>query len=148
MAYATAARAVSLYGEDFVTVGCDRDQDGVRDPGVFESFLDLATNEIDGYLVGRDPLPLSPVPPQIEIYCIDIAIYRARPTADVLTEEVKDRYRAAIRYLENVQRNKIRLVPDSATGDGTVNVAVQAEAFSVSVNQGERTWTRDRMRGL
>lgn len=148
MAYATASQAVALYGEPFITAGCDRDQDGVRDAGVFESFLDIATNVINGYLIGRETLPLNPVPGQINLYCIDIAVYLSRPTADVLTEEIKDRYKAAIRYLEHVQKNQIRLVTDDTAGTGPVNQAVQATSFSVSVIGGERQFTRDKMSGL
>lgn len=155
MSYGTVNLAVTLYGEAQIAVGCDRDQDGVRDPGVFEAFLDLATNEIDGYLVGREILPLDPVPPQIAMYCIDIAIYRSRPTADLLTEEVKDRYRAAIRYLEYVQKNKIRLVVPRInvdtlveTREGLINSAVQAESVAIDCISTDRRFTRGRMRGI
>lgn len=151
MAYATEARAILIYGEDMLLVGCDRDKDGSLDTGVFDLFLDAASNEIDGYLVGRESLPLDPIPPQIELYCIDIAIYRSRPTADLLTEEVKDRYRQAIRYLEHVQKNKQRLVipKDDGSREGLVNTAVQAESVDISVTSScERRFTRERLGGL
>ena len=139
MAYATEDRAIFLYGEDTILVGCDRNKDGVLDEGVFAAFLEIATNEINGYLIGRtgDTIPLDPVPAQIEIYCIDIAIYRSRPGAAEQTEEIKDRYKAAIRYLEHVQKNKQRLVQDLVTGPaGVVNTAVQTETSSPANGSG------------
>jgi len=157
MAYATVLTAISLYGEDAVIVGTDRDKDGARDTGVFELFLDAATNEIDGYLAGRVPLPLIPVPKNIAIYCVDIAMYRSRPTADVLTEEITKRYDAAVRYLEMVATNKIRLVAPDPTDPNvvgaTVNSAVQADTLTERetlevADFGARRFTRDTLRGL
>jgi len=153
MAYATQQQAIDLYGEDALLVGCDRDRDGQLDDGLFDLFAEAASNEIEGYLIGRtgDTFPLSPVPPQIRLYCIDIAIHRSRPTADLLTEEVKDRYKAAIRYLEHVQKNKQRLVIPQEDGSslGVVNQAVQAETVSSpDVWCEPRRFTRESMSGI
>ena len=113
MSYATVQDALDLYGSDYVVTSADRNNDGALDEEAFQVALDTATNRINGYLVGKGlPLPLDPVPPDIKTYCIDLAIYIACPTADVLTESKTDRYKDAIEYLKMVARGQIRLVQD------------------------------------
>ena len=120
MSYATVQDALDLYGSDYVVTSADRDNDGVLDEEAFQRALDAATNRINGFLVGKGlPLPLDPVPEDIKVYCIDLAVYIACPTADVLTESKTDRYKDAIEYLKMVARGQIRLVQDDAEPSAT-----------------------------
>jgi phage gp36-like protein len=112
MAYATQADAELLYGSDYVTVAFDRDGDGVIDSGLPELLFDIATAEINSFLAGRVPLPLSTVPSDVMMRCVDIAIYRACPSAAELTEEKTTRFKAAHDWLKMVAANEIKLTDD------------------------------------
>lgn len=69
-----------------------------------------ATAEIDGYLTGY--LPLSPVPANFERLACDITRYHLYD--DLVTEQVKERYKNHISYLIKVAEGKISIAPDAA----------------------------------
>jgi phage gp36-like protein len=69
--------------------------------------LQDATEEINGYIGGRYPLPLPNVPSNLERMACDIARYRLyfqQPT-----EEVRKRYEDAVSFLKLVATNKTHL---------------------------------------
>jgi phage gp36-like protein len=146
--YATLADAEELYGSAYVAVACDRDNDGSVDPTSFAKHLEIASREINAYLLGRYPLPLATPPEHFKKLCTDIAIYNAAPTADVRTVEMKDRYDSAIRYLEKVAENRIKLETQT---DGTeINASKEAttttnRSVSIQVSEGSRVMTRKRL---
>lgn len=114
-AYADIAFATQLYGEDYVTTSFDRNNDGEIDTADAELMLEIVSAEIDSYLVGRvAPLPLSPVPLDLKMRCVDIAIYRMCPDAGRLTTEKTDRYKAALEWLKMVADNRIKLTSEGA----------------------------------
>lgn len=115
MAYATIDFAVQLYGVDYVTVAFDRDNDGVIDTIATEAMLEIVSAEIDSYLVGRVPLPLTNVPLDLKMRCVDMAIYRMCPDAARLTTEKTDRFKAAESWLKMVARNEIKLTYEGAS---------------------------------
>ena len=112
-AYATEAYAIQMYGADYVTLAFDRDGDGVSDAGVADLWLDIATDEINARLAGKVALPVTTVPRILKVRCVDIAIYRASPSASELTEEKKARYKAAMDWLEAIADNKVKLTDDN-----------------------------------
>lgn len=126
-AYASIEDAILLYGDDYVTLSCDRDRDGQLDIDTFEMALLNASNQIDGYIVGREPLPLDPVPPFLKKICVDIAIYDCCSTQDVLTEQREKRHAAAVKFMTEVGHGKIKL---STAG------------VSVGANQSQTTTTQ------
>ncbi len=122
MAYATLADAQSLYGAEAIAVVCDRDQDGSADATSFALHLTIASQQIDGYLLGRYALPLATPPAIFTKYCVDLAIYNCALGADVRTEEMRRRRDDAIEYLNNVALGRVKLiVTDSTT---TANIAI------------------------
>ena len=113
MAYATQADIVALYGEQELLLLADRDRSGAVDTGVVEVALEEAAQEIDGYLSVQYDLPLdaSRARPLRRI-AVDIAMYRMANTSALNTDERRERYRDATRYLEKVSKGQTRLGAD------------------------------------
>lgn len=149
--YASIEDAIALYGTEYVTLSCDRDRDGLPDTDVMESALLSASDQIDGFIIGREPLPLNPVPVVLKKICVDIAIYDCCPSQQSLTEQKTKRYEAAMRYMEKIGLGKLRL---SAAGVGvganqsqtsTTNTAC---TNSVLASPGSRRMSRGQMRDI
>ncbi len=153
MAYGSIARAIELYGSDYVTVSCDRDGDGAIDTAATEAMLDVVDAMINGYLLGKIPLPLETVPLDLEKYAIDIAIYEMCPTQSVRTEEKVKRYDAAITWLKSVRDNKNKLTkggaaaPEPAAGQHMTAHATVATAREArhELTQGDRFFTLSKL---
>lgn len=126
MAYATEAHALDIYGTDYVTVSADKDGDGSIDTALFSKALDRATSLINGKLAGRVPLPLSPVPEDIQGYCVDIAIYFSSVTCDVMTDGKEKLYTQAVKALDMMAKNATSL----GLEDPPVNTSADAEVSS------------------
>lgn len=77
--------------------------------------LQDATEEINGYIGGRYPLPLPNVPSNLNRMACDIARYRLYYQQP--TEEVRNRYKDAIKFLERVQDEKAHLQIQTATNE-------------------------------
>lgn len=95
---------------------------GVVETVVAQKALDDAEAEIDGYLVGRYALPLSPVPAVLRVHACTIAHYRLLGSA--VDEVTKDDYKAVRQYLERVADGRVLLQPPEQAvaplGAGTV----------------------------
>lgn len=144
MAYATTEDATDLYGEDYILVSTDRDDDGDIDTTAFSDALDQATSELDSYIGVRYDLPLAVVPAVLVRFCVDIAMYISSPDAAELTEEKKDRYNSAIKWARGVAKGEISLgVVDAPAGVDEEGGSVQTEPSSSN-----RLFSRSKMRGL
>jgi phage gp36-like protein len=99
---------------------------------------------IDGYLRGRYALPLSPVPGLLNTLAADVAIYRLYARRIKLTppEGVTERYKNALKILEQIQADKISLGSESSGGGVTV------ESGGAVVSGPVRIFSRDSMRGF
>ena len=124
MAYATPDDMVSRFGEGEVIALTDRGQTGTVDPTVASSALDDASAEIDTYLAGRYQLPFVGTPRFIAGLCCDIARYRLCVGETRLTEEIADRYKAAVRFLELAAAGKVTLgeLPSGAPVQPSVTI--------------------------
>lgn len=122
MAYAALTDMQSRFGEDELVQLTDRHGDGMIDPVALEQALIDASAVIDGYLAGRYPVPLAPVPPILVGYACDLA--RLRLYKDAPPEIVVRRGDEAIKFLALVGQGKINLgaAPEPAS-DNTVQVA-------------------------
>lgn len=119
-AYATIEDAIAIYGEPYVSVLCDRDDNGLPDRTALTRHLEIATSHMDGYLLGHYPLPLANPPAHFVKLCVDIALYNAAPTQDVRTDELRQRAEDATRYLELLAAGKVRLeTAEDIVGGGT-----------------------------
>lgn len=110
MSYATPADMLERFGQKEVIALSDRELTGILDEAVLTRALELAGAEIDGYLGGRYPLPLNPVPRILTGYACDIARYQLCGTNGVMmTDEIRDRYKGAFRFLELAAAGKVSL---------------------------------------
>ena len=100
--YATEADLVARFGEEISNLKLM-----VTNPQFVDDAIQDATEEINGHIGGRYPLPLPNVPSNLKRMACDIARYRLyfqQPT-----EEVRKRYEDAIACLKRVADNKAHL---------------------------------------
>lgn len=114
MAYATKDNMVSRFGLHEVIAISDRENSGDIDEAVLGAALVEATAEIEGYLAGRYALPLASVPPLVAGLCCDIARYRLSGASVLETDATRNRYRDAVRLLEQISAGKVGLGLDPA----------------------------------
>ncbi|PJN94870.1 DUF1320 domain-containing protein [Amaricoccus sp. HAR-UPW-R2A-40] len=148
MAYATQSDIVEIYGEHALVVA-DRNGDGTPDAAAITRALTAAADEIDSHLAVRYPLPLASTPGILRQLSVDVAVYRLAQTADVLTEEVRQRYEDAVAHLRRLAEGKAALVfPPSAPGEGEEPDPLDASPQPIVVAGPPRLFSRERMRDL
>ena len=111
MAYATKATMQSRYGDAELIGLTDITQPrtGAIVDAVLTAALDRASGVVDGYLVGRVPLPLASVPAIVQLHTESIA--RRLLMTVTVDEPAQADYDAAIRYLERVASGAIAVMP-------------------------------------
>jgi phage gp36-like protein len=77
----------------------DRDYTGEINDDVLNGGLERASATIDSYLAGRYPVPWTDTPGILTGKCCDIARYELTGAETQNTEEIRQRYEDAIRYL-------------------------------------------------
>ncbi len=100
--YATEADLVARFGEEIGGLKVM-----VSNPTFVEDAIQDATEEINGHIGDRYPLPLPNVPSNLKRMACDIARYRLyfqQPT-----DEVRKRYEDAVAFLKRVADNKAHL---------------------------------------
>lgn len=134
MPYATQADMIERFGEREVIALADRDLDGVIDASVVTGAIDSAGHEIEAHLSGRFSLPLSTVPELLTGICCDITRYRLCGTEVQTTDEVRDRYKDAVKMLEMIRDGKMTLGLDATSqvvgGGDTVLIADGRRTFN------------------
>lgn len=118
--YATRDDMVRQFGETECIALSDRDYTGEIDDDVLNGGLERATATIDSYLAGRYPVPWTDTPGILTGKCCDIARYELTGAETQNTEEIRQRYEDAIRYLERVADGRITLgrLPDGSVAQG------------------------------
>jgi len=140
MTYATQTTMITRYGEREVIALTDREDLGIIDDAVLQSALAEADAEIDPYLLAaRYALPLTKVPLILDSFACDITRYRLCGAGVTETDEVRNRYRDAVQFLEKVAAGKISLGLDVA---GTA----PAQSAPVQVSARSRVFTRDTLK--
>jgi len=109
MAYATTEDMTARFGQQEVIALTDRAAAGVIDETVLAQALAEATAEIEGYLTARYALPLASVPRLVVGICCDIARYRLSGASVLETDPTRNRYRDAVRLLEQIGAGKVSL---------------------------------------
>ncbi|WP_338013869.1 DUF1320 domain-containing protein [Desulforamulus profundi] len=98
---------------------------------------------MDGYLVKRYSVPLSPTPKVINKFSKDIAVYNLFSRAGIDEGEKEknflNRYKAAVKFLENVAKG----VVDIGITDNT-----KKANNGFSANSNTRLFSRDSMKGM
>lgn len=107
--------------------------------------IEDAGAEIDGYLGGRYPVPLDPVPKVIRKFCKDMAVYNliSRSGLDEQAEEKNflTRYNGAVKFLLLVAEGRVSLGPGQE-GDSEPPLA------GYSLHAEERIFSRHRLEGM
>lgn len=135
MVYAALSDLVAQFGDAEVIALTDRNLDGVADVPVYGMALQRASNTIDSYVSSRYPLPLSVVPDQLVDICCDIARYKLCGVEVTETDDIRNRFKDAIKMLEHIRDGKVDI-------GLTVAGAAPVENASVRVVGGGRTFSR------
>lgn len=140
--YATREDMIGRFGEMEVRQITDLNGTGDIDDSVLEFALRSASDEIDGYIAGRYTLPLASRPPILMGIACDIARYRLTGTERVCAEEIRERYRDGVRYLEKVAKGDVSLGATSSGG-----AAVASSSVGIMFTAGGNNWSRSRTGG-
>lgn len=114
MTYCTQQNLIDRFGERELIQLTDRESSGVIDDAILAQAIADADAEINAYLSAY-PLPLAVVPANLTRLACDIARYHLFD--DQVIDAVRERYKSAIHYLEQIARGTITLGPDAS---GTV----------------------------
>lgn len=114
MTYATQTDMTTRFGDREVIALTDHANLGTIDATVLIGALAEAAAEIDPYLAPRHKLPLASVPKIVTGFACDIARYRLCGSGVTLTDDIRDRYKDAVRFFEKVAEGKIGLGLDLA----------------------------------
>jgi phage gp36-like protein len=101
-----------------------------------------ADAEIDGYVGRRHAVPLDPVPPMLVKLSADIAVrnlYGLRPGS--VPEEVKDRYKDAVRFLKDVSSGVVSLGVDDPEG-------TPSATHKTDIESSDRVFSRTKLEGF
>lgn len=130
MTYATQADMLTEFDQAELIQLTDREPPltGAIVTAVLDRALDDASAEIDGYLARYSGQSINL--PILRRYCCDMARYRLYRAA--VPEEVRNRYRDALRFLELVAKGTISLGPDAeaAVPTNTVNFNIGQKVFA------------------
>lgn len=140
MTYATVQDCIDRRGEDKIGLLADDPHADTFAYGALEAALKDASDEIDAYIGARHQLPLEPAPRILSRLCVEIAIYRRAASADLATEEQRQRYEDAVRLLKDIQAGKASL------GVADPDAPAPAEDPVVRVAAPERVMERDDLR--
>lgn len=129
---------IDLFGEQNLAL-LTGDSDVIVDAKL-NAAMNAAEAEVNGFLQGTVALPLASVPEVLAVHACNIAYWYLDP--DNPTDGARERYRAALRFLERVQDGKAGLGLD---GEGTavlpaggVTVSAPDRVFSNCLSQLDR----------
>ncbi len=111
----------------------DRARQGVIDASVLGYALDQADAEIDPYLAGHYQLPLASIPRLLVGFACDIARYRLSAGATNDTEEVRNRYLEATKFLNRIANREVSLGLDILNKPVTQAVTIKISTASSRV---------------
>ncbi|MEQ1967365.1 phage protein Gp36 family protein [Xenorhabdus nematophila] len=130
--YATQHDMILAFGERECRNLCDPEMTGQIDEAVMAAALTRASAEIDGYLVGRYATPWPDTPRILVGRCCDIARYHLTTAHRVMSDEIRQRYEDAIRFLEKVAAGQISL---GRADNGQIIQSTPQMAFGSSPRQ-------------
>jgi len=144
MPYATVADCTARRGAAAVRLLADNPHaSGEPSYTALEACLEDAASEIDSYLAVRHALPLpAPVPRLLVRLNVDIGIHLRSASADVRTNERKERYETAIATLRDLAAGR------SSLGAADPDPPAPAAGPAVQFDAAPRVMTRDSLRGV
>ena len=102
-----------------------------------------ADEEINGYLGARMSVPVFPVPESLRRLSVDLAVYNLYSRREKVPDNRMERYRAAVRFLEQVALGKISLGQGDPEG-----TPLDPECPETAGDNPERTFTRTSLTGF
>lgn len=132
--YAIKQNMIDRFGEAELVELTNRAGGALIDDAVLTRALADADAEINGHLAAKYTLPLAVVPAVLEPIACDIARYYLYE--DRVTDQVDDRYKARVRFLEGVGKGSVSLGVDAAN-------QVPAAAGGPQFEAPERVFTGD-----
>lgn len=107
--YASRDDMLAQFGEAELIQLTDRQNNGAISDAVLQRALQEASAEIDTWLASRYRLPLTTPVRILTVYACDMARYRLCGSGALITDDIRDRYRDATRFLEKVASGQISL---------------------------------------
>ena len=129
-----------IIGDEYIENEAEREAKIIP---IIEEAIGDADGEIDGYLMKRYTVPLSPPSKVINKFSKDIAVYNLFSRAGIDEGEKEknylNRYKAAVRFLENVAKGVI---------DIGISDTSQKANTGFSMNSNSRLFSRNSMKGM
>lgn len=129
-----------IIGDEYIE---DEEEREAKIIPIIEEAIKDADGEIDGYLVKRYSVPLSPIPKVINKFSKDIAVYNLFSRAGIDEGEKEknffNRYKAAVKFLENVAKG----IVDIGITDNTKKADT-----GFSANSSTRLFSRGSLKGM
>ncbi len=121
MAYCSPSDILTMISQEELAE-LTADSGDLPDTFVVEEVITLADAEIDAYLGGRYEVPLTPAPPRLKALSVDMAIYHLYSRRSVVPPVRRDKYEAAVAFLQDVAAGSVGLEgaggdPAGATGE-------------------------------
>lgn len=143
MAYCTLADIKDQVEESRLIQLTDDEGAGTIGTARVDKAIADAGEEIDGYVGSRYTVPLNPAPAILRKLAVDIAVCNLFARRDKAPEGRVERYKTAIRFLEQVALGRISL--GAADPDGTPPAS---DAPQMSADNPPRLFDRGGMRGF
>jgi len=141
MTYSANADILEQLDEAILIQLTDDADAGEVDADVVTRAIADADSEIDSYCGKRYTIPFSAVPVRVRKLSVDIAIYNLYARRKGAPEDRKTRYDNAIRFLKDVAKGLATLGEDDPDGS-------PAESNAPDIDQSDRIFTRDKMKGF
>jgi len=141
MAYSAQTDILEQIDEDVLIQLTDDDDTGVVDADVVTKKIADADALIDGYCGKRYTVPFFPVPPLLNKFSVDIAIYNLYGRRKGAPEDIRNRFKEAVDFLKGVAKGDNALGEDDPEGTGT------GDAPEMSTSNPVRIFTRGKMSG-
>lgn len=141
MPYTTTQDLIDAYSEDQVRSWSDSAQGAEINEGVVTKARASAHSKVNSYLSVRYAVPVSS--PQSDVKDAEVAITAwllAQSPGFVLTDEIKERYKDAVKWLQDVSAGRANIDAPLAQTPS----AQQTGSYSAE----ERTFTHDTLKGL
>jgi phage gp36-like protein len=126
---------------------CDPSEDAMEiKTDVIAAAIASADAEIDGYARTQYDVPFDPVPEIIRKFSVDITLYNLLSGRGEIVEKdntIAMRYRAAIRFLENLAKG---LVTIGTLAEG--GRSAPAPPLGVEIKSDRRIFSRNSMKGM
>ena len=134
MPYCTRSDLIDRFGKEDLQQLTDREDRGIIDNRVLDKAIADADAEINAKLKARYTLPLSPVPPILNLKACYIALYYLH--GDSATDQVIKFNNDAMAYLKDVRDGKESLdVDDPAPETSSFRTSVQSKSSSYDWGQ-------------